>query len=158
MQIEEQIRKFLEYALSCSQCGTVFVDIDHSQQINEFYGHQICDEVIENVERIVDDIVNMEKSMIARAAGDKFLIVLPNEYASSTTEIANTIRERVASEPLTIRGQKIDISVSIGGFIFNNVSNDSGISKTEWLKELVEFSCLYAKFSGRGKVVIIDAR
>lgn len=65
----------------------VFVDINNLKTINDTLGHQVGDEVIVNLSKIIQEVLQ-EEEFIARLGGDEFLIVLPG---SNTAEAKNTL-------------------------------------------------------------------
>lgn len=86
------------------------IDIDHFKIINDTYGHQMGDRVLQQLSNIL--LANTRKrDIVARLAGDEFLIIAPFSDISNKEMIINRVNKelRKSSEELNI-----DIFVSIG--------------------------------------------
>jgi diguanylate cyclase (GGDEF)-like protein len=86
------------------------IDIDHFKIINDTYGHQMGDRVLQQLSNIL--LANTrERDIVARLAGDEFLIIAPFNNEKNKDMIINRINKELkkSSEELNI-----DIFVSIG--------------------------------------------
>nr|WP_246261148.1 sensor domain-containing diguanylate cyclase [Alteromonas ponticola] len=93
--------------------SVMFVDLDGFKQVNDSYGHQVGDCLLQVVAKKLNSIVR-ENDKIGRIGGDEFIILL-NEM--SANELAFEIANRVINEfarPLMIKGCEVSIGVSIG--------------------------------------------
>lgn len=93
--------------------SVLVIDVDKFKHVNDHYGHLAGDEVlkilVERCRRAVRD-----SDMVARFAGDEFVILLPRTPAKEAHQVAARIHEHVTSAPfLTERGE-IPVGVSIG--------------------------------------------
>ena len=102
--------------------SVVVLDIDGFKELNENYGHQVADSVLQY---LVAEFKEMEKKrgwFLARFGGDEFLIVIRNEHLSvsegSVKEIFDIVRT-----PVPLGDESISITVSMG------ISNSDGITK-----------------------------
>ena len=70
----------------------IFVDIDYFKHYNDLYGHQMGDEVLRTIGRILENNLR-ENDIAARYGGEEFAIILPNTTEDEAVIIANNIRE-----------------------------------------------------------------
>lgn len=108
----------IEQAILTSQktgnvTGLLVLDCDKFKQINDTLGHDIGDEVIKKFASRTESIL-YKKDTLSRVGGDEFTVVTPEvdnlEQLSSICErILNAVKE-----PMFIKGEFIQITISIG--------------------------------------------
>jgi len=90
----------------------LFMDMNGFKKINDTYGHEVGDQLLETVVSRVNGVLR-ETDLLCRLGGDEFVIVLSdidNQIPKSLSE-----RIRIALEkPMIINGQTIEVSASIG--------------------------------------------
>ena len=93
--------------------GVVFIDIDRFKKINDNYGHDIGDRVLENIASRMKNNLK-ETDIIARMGGDEFVVALAE--LNSKTKIIKVVKRLIKElkKPLIIEGEEIAISVSAG--------------------------------------------
>lgn len=69
-------------------------DIDHFKRVNDTYGHNVGDEVIKGVAKIIREALR-KGDIVARFGGEEFCIILPNVDTDRAMALAETIRARV---------------------------------------------------------------
>lgn len=94
----------------------LFIDVDHFKQVNDRHGHPVGDAVLQRVARIMADVVRRPIDLVARYAGDEFVILLPDTPAAGAEEIAQLLSDRVDStlNAVRVEGQILPVSLSIG--------------------------------------------
>ena len=93
-----------------------FIDIDNFKMINDNYGHETGDKVLKHLSNLL--VITTSKSdIVARIAGDEFIIIAPFTDEKGKNIIINQINKKLrkSSEELDI-----DISVSIGTSVYPN--------------------------------------
>ena len=68
----------------------IFVDLDHFKKVNDTYGHQIGDEILKAVARILKAEVRSTDT-IGRYGGEEFVIVMPGVNGSVAENVCNRI-------------------------------------------------------------------
>lgn len=120
----ERFEKLKEKAvLSGNNIGLIFIDINKFKEINDNYGHDIGDRVLENIAAKMTNNLK-EEDIIARLGGDEFLIALSN--LNSKTKIIK-VAKRLIKELngfLVIEDQKIEASVSCGVSFYPDDSSE----------------------------------
>jgi diguanylate cyclase len=72
-------------------------DIDHFKKFNDNYGHQTGDQVLKLAGMILTQNVK-GRDTAARYGGEEFAIILPNTPLDAECNLANKVREAVASK------------------------------------------------------------
>lgn len=91
----------------------MFIDLDGFKTINDTYGHDFGDMMLQLVaNRLVE--ITRETDMVARLAGDEFCVHLMNmETAAHSARVAKAIIEGF-NEPIKVDGHAFQINLSIG--------------------------------------------
>ena len=110
----EALQKSIIYAKKTNTSLAVMcLDIDHFKFINDQYGHDIGDLLLQIISKKLSDTLN-EDDLISRMGGDEFAIILQEVPTKIYVEnIAQKILNSV-SEPLELNSIKIEVSTSIG--------------------------------------------
>jgi diguanylate cyclase (GGDEF)-like protein len=124
-------------------------DVDFFKQYNDTYGHQSGDEALRSVAAVLTAQARQSDS-IYRYGGEEFLLVLPEQSASSATEAAERIRRAVESLGITHPGGTSAgvITISVGVATYNCAGNTT----SEDLLEEADNALYYAKSNGRNRV------
>ena len=91
----------------------VFLDVDDFKMVNDLYGHDTGDIVLKYV---ATQLLSMTRAsdVVARFAGDEFIIILPNTPVDEASEFATRLQTFFINHPLDFEGTPIRISVSYG--------------------------------------------
>jgi diguanylate cyclase len=115
--MDEFLRLAQIAAMEKDEALSVFlIDIDHFKKFNDDYGHQVGDQVLRLVAKVLQEGVR-EVDLAARYGGEELIAVLPGADLEACTSVAERIRRRIAEAKLTRRatGKEIgSITVSIG--------------------------------------------
>jgi diguanylate cyclase (GGDEF)-like protein/PAS domain S-box-containing protein len=97
-----------------SRGALLFIDLDRFKPINDIYGHEIGDRVLEEVGRRLVGCTRQE-DVVGRLGGDEFVIILPHVDASRYPAgvVALHVVESI-SQPFRINSLELSISPSIG--------------------------------------------
>ena len=149
-RIKEEVERSIRYQ---QHLCLVMCDIDFFKRVNDDYGHQVGDDALRQVSKVLRKIIHRTTDLIARYGGEEFAIILPNTDVSGAYLVAEKIRENIAEQKLKADGIEFSISVSIG---LMGDEPSSGDSSDYWLKEADD--ALYkAKDEGRNKVVLASS-
>ena len=91
----------------------VVVDIDHFKNINDTYGHDVGDEVLQQVGGMLDDCTR-KTDLAARVGGEEFCVVFPETDQATSLKLAESLRQSIAMMPFRTSGGVIELTVSIG--------------------------------------------
>lgn len=152
-RMREETGKAERYRLPLS---ILMIDIDHFKRINDTYGHQVGDAVLNGIARVITGIAR-STDIVARYGGEEILVIAPNTTISSAAAFAERIRAAVEAAPLipaeTCGGyQALPVTVSIGV-----ASPPPGIADAQALIKSADEALYRAKEGGRNRVVVADA-
>lgn len=93
----------------------LMLDIDHFKKVNDTYGHQAGDLVLQAVARALSKCVR-PMDTLARYGGEEFAVVLPNCHTSFGAMVAERIRLAVQALSIQVSpGVAIKVTLSVGG-------------------------------------------
>lgn len=124
--------------------GLLLIDIDHFKLINDSYGHNAGDKVLQRVAAAIGGLRQGDK--VARWGGEEFIILLPNTCLLDAVNIAERFRESVA-ELIHEEAETKSVTISIGVSQIN-VNEDFGEAI-----ERADAALYRAKNDGRNRVV-----
>jgi len=122
--LQERVEQIIELSKrSGKEFALLFLDLDHFKSVNDSLGHDIGDELLRNVARVIQDILRLN-DVVARIGGDEFVIVLTS-YSNQVEliEIINRIQARLA-KPWTVQTFPIQVTSSIGITIYPKDGED----------------------------------
>ncbi|UVM51889.1 diguanylate cyclase [Pseudomonas sp. B21-015] len=91
----------------------VMFDIDHFKRVNDTYGHQAGDKVIEQVARLVREHVR-DTDVAGRYGGEEFAVVLSDTDKSGARDFAERLRKAIEELEVLHNGQSIRFTISLG--------------------------------------------
>jgi len=125
------------------------IDIDHFKKFNDNFGHQVGDQVLRLVAKVLQENVR-ECDLAARYGGEELMAVLPDADLDTCASVAERIRTRISEAHLTRRstGEAISsITVSIGVAQFRLAES------AEAMIERCDRALYQAKRSGRNRTI-----
>ncbi len=143
-------RALMEHFLGLGKKYTVaMVDIDHFKNFNDTYGHDVGDEVLRRVARVLDGV---KDGRAFRYGGEEFTLVFANKRLDEVATELEYIRRKVESGIIEfktgIHSIKTNVTVSIGA-----AESDESFEAKEILK-FADQALYKAKLAGRNQVVI----
>lgn len=130
--------------------SVVLIDLDKFKYVNDNYGHLVGDDVLKAVVERCRSAVR-DSDMVARLAGDEFVVLLPVTEPGEAIRVATRIRDAVASAPLATRKGPVPVTVSVG--VANRRAADGSITD---LIERADKAMYRSKQHGRDMVSIAD--
>lgn len=130
--------------------SVLMIDIDHFKMFNDCYGHQIGDQVLRLVAKVLQESVR-EGDMAARYGGEELMALLPGATLHNCADVAERVRQRITDARLTRRatGEEISsITVSIGVAQFRLAES------AEAMIERCDRALYQAKRSGRNRTIM----
>jgi diguanylate cyclase (GGDEF)-like protein len=98
---------------TCEPLSLLILDLDLFKSINDRFGHNVGDAVIEHVAGICRE-TKRDADILARFGGEEFVLLLPGARGGEAVALADKLRARVEAEPLAIEGESLRITTSIG--------------------------------------------
>jgi diguanylate cyclase (GGDEF)-like protein len=125
--------------------SVVMVDVDHFRQVNDSFGHETGDRLLQQIAHILRRS-SRASDVVARVGGEEFLLVLPETNGEQARVLAERVRHRVAERPLDVAGQSIATTVSLG------IASSVGKVDIDALGKAAQRAIYLAKRSGRNRV------
>ncbi len=91
----------------------VVCDIDHFKSINDRFGHQAGDRVLQVLSKALSQRLRAV-DFIARYGGEEFVLLLPNTSLSDGTTLMEKMRTVIASTPLRFKQEPLSVTLSMG--------------------------------------------
>jgi len=96
-----------------STLSVVFLDLDDFKKVNDRYGHDHGDALLQYVAGKLLDM-SRDADVVARFAGDEFVLILPETSAESAQTLMKRVKAYLTAHPLDIDGQSIPAAISFG--------------------------------------------
>lgn len=148
--------------------AVMFLDLDNFKPINDQFGHDAGDELLRVISmrlldcvRSTDTVANEQieilldhtpgESVVARLAGDEFMLVISNlDNIQQAEKVAQRIRE-VTVQPVSINGTECSVGVSIGICMYPEFANSA-----DTLINRADTAMYDAKHSGKNRFRFYD--
>ncbi len=146
---EEMLRQ--EYARHCRyerNAALVMFDIDHFKKINDTYGHQAGDAVIQQTAEIIRTSMR-DADTAGRYGGEEFVVLLPDTDSEGALSVAERLRQSIEAHEVNYEGHSIRFTVSLG--IADLSQPISGYAQ---LIERADNALYASKSAGRNRVTV----
>lgn len=136
--------EFARMKRSQHRYAVLLADIDFFKRVNDTYGHEVGDQVLQSVARVLQAHLR-ETDFLARFGGEEFLVILPDTHENAAREVAEKLRAAVeAADHAT--GQTTTLSLGLAMATPDDVHEDDAVRRAD--------QYLYqAKHAGRNRVV-----
>lgn len=143
-------REIDRVARSGEQALLLMLDIDHFKKVNDQYGHQAGDHILQSVATCLTQCVR-PMDTVARFGGEEFAVILPSCQNAFGQVVSERIRESVAATITAVApGCEVQVTVSIGGaYAPQWVRSTASI----WI-ERADQQLYHAKTQGRNRVCL----
>ena len=151
-------RRYLEshFQRVCERLGdahksisALVIDIDHFKLVNDTFGHDIGDEVLQNVaKRIQSNLRGFDTAV--RYGGEEFVVLLPDAPLAAAAAAAERLCRSISATPVPATGQDDGLGVTV------SIGVATAIAGQEDLEDLIRRGdqALYAaKDAGRNRVM-----
>jgi diguanylate cyclase (GGDEF)-like protein len=126
----------------------VFLDIDHFKSINDRYGHETGDRVLQQLASRLRVLIR-ETDLLFRWGGEEFVILLPHSASAEAPMLAERLRAAVGERPFAATGAHpavpVTVSVGVAGSSAWPVDPDALLARAD-------AACYRAKEHGRNRV------
>ena len=104
----------VERSKRANRCLCVaMLDIDHFKQINDSYGHQVGDQVLYEIAKLLRSKLRVYDS-IGRYGGEEFLIILQDCDKNNIRMQAERLRACISETPIVTTEKTVTVTISIG--------------------------------------------
>ena len=125
----------------------VLMDIDHFKRVNDTYGHQVGDMVLEKVGKLICEELRGEDIGI-RFGGEEFALILPETKEGGAYPVIERIRQRLEKTKFKIKDITFKVTASFGV-----AEVRKGMTTTQTLINKADKALYEAKAKGRNQSV-----
>lgn len=128
----------------------LFIDADHFKDVNETYGFETGDMLLQEISRII--MQNMRTTdFVSRYGGERFVVVLPETHYKNSEIMANRLRRFIENNSFFIPNTNVFVKVTVSIGVASYLEH-----KPASLAQFIEFADMalyFAKLNGRNQVV-----
>lgn len=150
---EIMLRELRRAQRSNQPVALIIADIDHFKGVNDTYGHNVGDEVLEQIAGIMLSSVRATDFVI-RYGGEEFVILQPETRAADAAAVAEKLRKTIGDTIMESTSRpgitlKVTISAGVAAFPVDGQTGEQIILKAD--------KALYwAKQNGRNRVASVN--
>lgn len=111
---------FAQARLAAARChrraqplAFALLDLDHFKKVNDTYGHQTGDRVLQEVARICWECVRTD-DLVGRYGGEELAILMPDTDVTGGARVAERIRAAIATLRISAGDTTIGVTASLG--------------------------------------------
>ena len=130
-----------------SKIGLLFLDIDHFKNINDEFGHENGDKVLQMTANSIRHSLRAGDA-IGRWGGEEFITIINGADEKILKAVAEKLRVMILNSLLIINDQLVQVTVSVGGTLLKN--EDTPETAIQRADELMHQS----KRNGRNRVTV----
>lgn len=93
--------------------GVILLDVDYFKAINDNFGHDAGDGVLEEIALRMQQVVG-KQGRICRFGGEEFAIVLFDARPERLYQLAEAVRQAIGKEKFWLQGNTVTVTVSLG--------------------------------------------
>ena len=138
-------REFQRSRRTFQSCSLLMFDIDYFKKINDNYGHQAGDAVLQATAATLKEALRTT-DIAARYGGEEFCVILIDTNAKEAQLVAERLRRNMAERHVLYEGQEIRWTISSGIAELTELMDDHG----QWL-ECADRALYEAKRGGRNQ-------
>jgi len=128
----------------------VMLDVDHFKKVNDHYGHDLGDQVLQAIARRCRENLR-EIDLFGRYGGEEFLILMPETTETEAFQAAERIRASIEQLPFSIKNLSITATISLG---IASLSDTFASESLNMLIQCADQAMYSAKSAGRNQCVI----
>jgi diguanylate cyclase (GGDEF)-like protein len=96
--------------------GLLFIDIDHFKRVNDVYGHDAGDKVLQTVASILSSNIRAS-DIVGRWGGEEFVVIISNVNEEQLGQIAEKLRLLIQQSVIKVASQTIQVTISVGATV-----------------------------------------
>lgn len=156
--IESYEKKYM-YTENIRHFSIILLDIDHFKQVNDTYGHEAGNEILQQLAARLVSVVD-EEGLVARYGGEEFAVFLPKHNSEKAYFLAKRIQNEVKNRKfvsynhiLTDRNPiDVSITISMGVATYPNHCE----SLVELIRHADRAMYVGAKNKGRDRIAVYE--
>lgn len=97
-----------------SSLAILMLDIDKFKNFNDTYGHQIGDDCLINVAKVIEREARRTTDFAARYGGEEFSVILTETPVDAAMQVGERIRAAIEAMEFLVDGERVPVTVSVG--------------------------------------------
>ncbi|WP_129677614.1 GGDEF domain-containing protein [Candidatus Chloroploca sp. Khr17] len=148
--IFERLEKLMkEYERNCRDFAIALIDLDFFKKINDTYGHQGGDYVLQQFAQLLSSSCR-PYDLVGRYGGEEFIVIALNLDHEAMAQLMKRVRERLDEQTCIFEGQRITVTFSAG----IAASSEAGVGfSSEALVSQADKRLYDAKELGRNRII-----
>lgn len=128
-----------------------FIDLDGFKEINDHYGHQVGDKLLQLVAKRMTRNLRGD-DVIARFGGDEFVLLLHGDFGTGAAEDSLNRLIRQIAKPFDVDSLRLEVSASAGVTLFPQ----SEATEPDQLIRQADQAMYQAKLAGRNQLCLFN--
>lgn len=128
----------------------IILDIDHFKRINDTYGHQAGDVVLQQLATVLSTAIR-EGDSLARIGGEEFVVASPYTNRLAAIVLSERLRKAVEEAEFIYESNRIPVTISLGVASMNKGGDD-----VDKLLAVADSRLYLAKQKGRNRICASD--
>ncbi|MHC4445093.1 MAG: diguanylate cyclase [Planctomycetota bacterium] len=133
--------------LSC-----LMIDIDEFKNVNDFYGHNIGDAVLQETAGLIKKVTR-GGDIVSRIGGEEFLILCPHTNSKMAVNLAERLRKTVEANVIKLENCELHVTISIG-----IAERTAVMANPDHLLTIADKALYAAKSAGRNRTCIAPCK
>jgi diguanylate cyclase (GGDEF)-like protein len=109
----ELTRRLGEFRRHGIGCCVMLLDLDHFKSVNDRYGHDLGDQVLQGVSKVLRQTLR-DTDLAARYGGEEFGVILPGTPFGEACRVAERVRRTLANTQWSVQRHALRITTSVG--------------------------------------------
>lgn len=131
-------------------CAVIILDFDDFKAINDQWGHDIGDVVLQEMGKVLKDNVRAT-DIVCRFGGEEFLLVLFHLQDGDAEKRAESLRSHIAETVVQADGVAVTITASLGV----TVKSHPDKQQFDTMVHVADKAMYQAKHAGKNRVVTV---
>jgi diguanylate cyclase (GGDEF)-like protein len=144
--LQQQWQQMQRERLSLS---LILCDIDFFKLYNDTYGHQVGDDCLRQVAKVIQKSAKRSVDLAARYGGEEFAVILPNTNLRGAIQVSKEIQTKVKSLLIPHSSSKVSAQVTVSLGVSSMVPTPSNIAAM--LITTADKALYQAKAEGRNR-------
>ncbi|MCR5814161.1 MAG: GGDEF domain-containing protein [Desulfovibrio sp.] len=143
--IEDAFERLAPQTELMEHLGLLLIDVDHFKTVNDTFGHQVGDKVLQSVAEKIRRSIRAH-GIAGRYGGDEFIVLLPGATTQAVMSVAKRLQKHIREDHSL---QEWRVTVSIGASSLGMNKDDYEIGR---LLRNADDALYQAKDNGRNQV------
>lgn len=144
--LKEEVDRHKRYGHPLS---LIMFDIDHFKDVNDTYGHQCGDSVLQAIAVLIGGSIRSE-DILARYGGEEFCCILPETPLEAALILAERFRNKIADHLFECQQNRVRLTISLGV-----TAMGSKTTTAEMLLKKADDGLYAAKNKGRNRFEVV---